>query len=93
MPRYVDKDWLLERAIPMGWSTPKWVSDILIEDAPTADVVEVRHGKWEIYDSYKQTIDGRTFDGWCECSNCQTMFKTEMSEANYCPYCGAKMDL
>ena len=30
-----DKDVLLQRAIPHGWSTPKWVSDIAIEDAPT----------------------------------------------------------
>ena len=31
----IDRDTLLQRAIPHGWSTPKWVSDIAIEDAPT----------------------------------------------------------
>lgn len=31
----IDRDALLQRAIPHGWSTPKWVSDIAIEDAPT----------------------------------------------------------
>lgn len=41
MPRYVNADWLLERAVPMGWSTREWVSDIVIEDALTADGVEV----------------------------------------------------
>ena len=41
MLRYIDADWLLERAVPIGWSTPKWVSDIVIEDAPTIDAVEV----------------------------------------------------
>lgn len=37
----IDADKLLERAIPHGWSTPLWVSDIVIEDAPTIDAVEV----------------------------------------------------
>lgn len=31
----IDRDALLQRAIPHGWSTPLWVSDIAIEDAPT----------------------------------------------------------
>ena len=31
----IDRDVLLQRAIPHGWSTPKWVSDIAIEDATT----------------------------------------------------------
>lgn len=33
--RLIDADALLQRAIPHGWSTPKWVSDIMIDDAPT----------------------------------------------------------
>ncbi len=55
-------------------------------------VEPVRHGRWEIYDTYKQTIDGRTFDGWCECSECRTMYPWDFSIYNYCPNCGAKMD-
>lgn len=39
--RLIDADALLERAVPHGWSTPLWVSDIVIEDAPTVDAVEV----------------------------------------------------
>ena len=39
--RLIDADALLQRAIPHGWSTPKWVSDIAIEDAPTIDAVSV----------------------------------------------------
>lgn len=39
--RLIDADALLERAVPHGWSTPLWVSDIVIEDAPTIDAVEV----------------------------------------------------
>lgn len=33
--RLKDADALLQRAISHGWSTPKWVSDIVIDDAPT----------------------------------------------------------
>ncbi len=33
--RLIDADVLLQRAISHGWSTPKWVSDIVIDNAPT----------------------------------------------------------
>lgn len=42
--RLIDADELLKRAIPMGWSTPLWVSDIVIQDAPTIE--ERKTGKW-----------------------------------------------
>ena len=53
--------------------------------APTADVVEVKHGEWEkrtfiIFDSEKVGY---------RCSECHTTWDTE---TNYCPNCGAKMD-
>ena len=57
-----------------------------IEDAPTADVVEVKHGKWE-----KRTFivfDNEIKDSY-HCSECNTTWDTS---TNYCPYCGAKMD-
>ena len=66
------------------------VEILCVDRAPTVD--PVRHGRWEIYDTYKQTIDGRTFDGWCECSECRTMHPWDFSAYNYCPHCGAKMD-
>ena len=50
--RPIDADALLERAIPMGWSTPLWVSDIAIKDAPTLDVVERKKGKWVSHYDY-----------------------------------------
>lgn len=79
-----------------------------IEDAPTADVVEVKHGKW-VEDAY--------YDNPCVCSYCgveapyfnkfeetfdydweenlvSTGYETikEYIRTPYCPYCGAKMD-
>ena len=64
----------------------------IIKQAESVDAVEVSHGEWETYDSYKQTIDGRTFDGWSECSKCRTMYPLEFSTYNYCPNCGTSMD-
>lgn len=66
-----------------------------IEDTPTADVVEVKHGYW-IENDY------RSFDGFetvvypneaLKCSECSHNFKKELLwRKNYCPECGAKMD-
>lgn len=59
-----------------------------IEDCPTADVVEVRHGN---------AICGDHDEWWgavYECSLCGEKWMLESSsyKAHYCPWCGAKMD-
>ncbi len=64
-----------------------------VRDAPVADVEPVRHGEWE-----------RTDDDWdslstFRCSVCGEEWCFEIDEDlqllnyNYCPNCGAKMDL
>ena len=64
----------------------------IIDNAPTADVVEVRHGEWlpdyeifvnEPFDTYADRIQ----TGW-KCSLCG---KVECEKEPYCN-CGAKMD-
>ena len=58
----------------------------IIEKQPTADVVEVKRGKWE-----KRTFivfDNEIKDSY-HCSECNTTWDTA---TNYCPNCGAKMD-
>ena len=69
-----------------------WDEAVLCEDIykiPTADVVEVRHGKW---------TDNGPYD---KCSVCKTLYKDdllfiradcEFGHPRYCPNCGAKMD-
>ena len=66
----------------------------IIDTAPTADVVEVKHGKWkqvqgEIGNPFNnQIVD--TIDLFV-CSVCGEHF--DVSEArNFCSNCGAKMD-
>ena len=65
-----------------------------IKAAPTADVVEVKHGYWEIYED-EYDICASEF----VCSNCKESFVTseltdeEFSQMmKYCLNCGAKMD-
>ena len=53
----------------------------LIEEAPTADVAEVKHGEW------RQVRCGDT--PLYACSECG---KNEYMQLRYCPNCGAKMD-
>lgn len=52
----------------------------IIDAQPTADVAEVKHGKW-IKDRNCYT-----------CSECGFYYFANNSKANYCPNCGAKMD-
>lgn len=69
------------------------IAVIAVNDAPTADVAPVVHGKW---------IRGRAYPHHIFCSNCYRTYvpndETEMWKdqtrlpRNYCPECGAKMD-
>lgn len=71
---------------------------IEIEGVPAADVEPVRHGRWEGYthsrycgiDKHGEPIyrDGTVY----YCSNPKCRRKTVVKE-NFCPSCGAKMDL
>ena len=56
-----------------------------ISELPAADVAEVVHGRW-IWNEEGE-IDWEQF---YRCSNCGNK---EYWESNFCPNCGAKMDL
>ena len=53
----------------------------VILNAPVADVVEVRHGRWIA-----------THDEFCSCSVCKYPVYVAWGQTNYCPNCGAQMD-
>ena len=53
-----------------------------INSIPAADVAPVVHGRWIMHDD--------EFGLTCECSACHI---ETMGDGNYCPNCGAKMDL
>ena len=114
MARYIDADALIEQF--SGAEAVKSIAECIADERfvrairaiPTADVVEVRHGRW-IEDGY--------YDKPCVCSNCGEEAKyisrfeetfdydweenlqstgyeeiREYIRTPYCPNCGAKMD-
>lgn len=62
-----------------------------LREFPVADVVEVRHGKW-VHSEIEDDDWGRTFHEWT-CSVCGYSVGHNPTGENYCPNCGAKMDL
>lgn len=85
MSRYIDAD-----KIPYVISEDGCLDDFAyrydINEVPTADVVEVRHGEWRIVDSDLGYVEAE-----CSLCRCRVMFYADPSY-HYCPNCGAKMD-
>ena len=97
MPRYIDAEklekdgWSASRTYPQDAKTMVYETKKLT-DFPTADVVEVKHGKWI-------KTEGRF--SW-HCSLCKVddqfayCWNREKGDYdfqdNYCPSCGARMD-
>lgn len=80
MSRYIDADKLLK-----GYEDHELISTHLIWNAPTADVVEIRHGYWKVYKDL-----GYRFVKNYQCSECGDIIGDV--NYNYCPNCGARMD-
>ena len=53
--------------------------EAFLDNCPRVDAEPVRHGRWEYGSAY------------CVCSECGEI--PECFEPNYCPNCGAKMDV
>ena len=71
---------------------------IEIEGLPAADVEPERNVRWEECDWFDVDEHGfgtrRTFKAGLRCSQCACVFKKKLLwKRNYCPSCGAKMDL
>lgn len=86
--RYIDIDAILKRFEEIHWNesdllncyNADWIVSF-IETQPTADVQEVRHGKWQL---------DRFDNAWC--SVCHHCGSNNAEVSDYCPNCGAKMD-
>lgn len=88
---YIERDFVLR---PLAEAMQLPFLDIgdawgIVENAPAADVVEVRHGTWIADDDCGDIV--------LSCSLCDEHYWTSAEEAekhkpNYCPNCGARMD-
>ena len=82
MARYIDADNIRLKGIPVFDQNMEVLiplSDVrkALQMTPTADVQEVRHGRWE------------NQEGYDKCSVCEDL---ELVRTNFCPNCGATMD-
>lgn len=87
----IDRDELIDS---LGISDVDIYAKECIREAPTVDAVEVVHGRWE--------LRGNDDNCGCSyfCSNCHDSFDEDWfymygqyRHWNYCPHCGATMDL
>lgn len=80
MPRYIDAYFAQQIADAELGSSDKGTVQWILAHTPTADVQEVRHGRWE------KSLFGKDF---FRCSECYAVWYRKFE---YCPHCGAKME-
>ena len=80
-----------DKQICAGQLTTFTEAILRVKEAPAADVVEVRHGRWEAWMPDK---NGETREFIC--TGCRFMvemsWKQKECDYEWCPYCGCKMD-
>lgn len=98
MPEYVEREALLRalsKEVEYDDDGEQEINSdtvfITIEEAPTADIVPVVHGEWELFDECS--------NAGVYCSICHkavyresAWYKNVHIKSKYCPNCGAKMD-
>ena len=87
---------LIESGGTWGWSKNALYDEM--KNLPAADVAPVVHAKWENCDWVEPYYHGcgtiRIPNAGMKCTNCVHVFKKDLLwKDNYCPNCGAKMDL
>ena len=91
MPRYIDAEALIDDLLSYAEANEGTYhaegfknAVTVVEDQPTADVVERKKGKW-----INVFVDGLGYNGLeFECSECG---KRSAGRTNFCAYCGAEM--
>lgn len=84
MTRYIDSDKLIfQLRQNQMWTKSRDLTEaiITVQNQPTADVVEVKHGEWR---------DSEIDSMLSKCTLCG--YPCGAYTLNYCPNCGAKMD-
>lgn len=95
MPRYIDADAMIKKLFPYdgvdkaSYSINAKAVHEAIKNAPTADVVEVRHGSWK-RGWCDNNLIGHEYEECSECGCCM-LDTNQFWNSNFCPHCGAKM--
>ena len=88
---YIEREKALEKVIEVKHHDPelsgvvlhRYIKEIDLKDIPAADVVEVRHGRWE-----------KRGSKW-QCTGCKVLMSIDGTPQEnllyYCPNCGAYM--
>ena len=86
---YIDREKVCEMCNNKGFCCEK--EKCPVYKAPTADVVEVKHGYWKFINQATNYLEA-PYGDTCHCSVCG--FPIDVSEIHFkrCPDCGAKMD-
>lgn len=109
MAEYIEREALLNRLCKENCDRPFepenavcvncYLGHVLNRE-PAADVVPAKRGRWEWFDEDTGTpATGYEREWGWRCSCCQTELPDNYDdpdrspEMNYCPYCGAKMDV
>ena len=83
MPEYIEREAVKASILKNCGDFTETDAALIVNEIPTADVVEVRHGEW-----IKRT------EHLYKCSLCGNSAFMSLGgiPCNYCPECGAKMD-
>ena len=75
----------------IGRVLPKLLRDVInyLNKQPTVDAVEVVHGRWINWGKSGTP----TYENYGTCSVCHEDAEIRTEHRNYCPNCGAKMDV
>lgn len=91
MAEYIEREAFKRKLVDEKNFFPAIVARAL-DEMPAADVVEVKHGEWIVvkeYNDYRMRYEAKI-----ACSVCdhKPKYKGYLSDMDYCPKCGAKMD-
>lgn len=88
MPEYIEREKVLSKAAPVEGCFSDMISAYDVIMLPAADVAPVVHGRW----IHEHISEGYA---WVMCSECEAVVHKILinKRLNYCPNCGAKMDL
>ena len=92
MARYIDADIamrMIENDYTLQVHYTKKDAIECIECTRTADVQEINHGKW-VHENYECSFCGESLRSIMDSDS---YFSGDFNGCNYCPECGAKIDL